>query len=168
MKTTEKEYVSLWVSKETAKALKDLESNSNEKAMVTKAAESLSLGIEQELFQLDDDLARYKAACIVFKNSLKEVYSVQQEEIDKVIEDQWDIMPQVKQQTNKMINQIKQELTPLSDSVKELKCNVQTLKKELDSINFYGVDRMLEVVNKISELDEGSKDILKYVMNNYK
>jgi signal transduction histidine kinase len=168
MKTTEKEYVSLWVSKETAKALKDLESNSNEKAMVTKAAESLSLGIEQELFQLDDDLARYKAACIVFKNSLKEVYSFQQEEIEKVIEDQWDIMPQVKQQTNKMINQIKQELTPLSDSVKELKCNVETLKKELDSINFYGADRMLDVVNKISELDEGSKDILKHVMNTYK
>ena len=103
-----KEYVSFWVDKDTAERLRELQSCESEKQMVEKAAESLQLGIERELGQLDDDLARYKAACIVFKNSLKKVYQEQQDEIEKVIESQWDIMPTVTKETNSMIRKIEE------------------------------------------------------------
>ena len=163
----EKEYVSLWLSKESAEEIKKLQSCENEKVMVKEVAKKLSLNIEGELSQLDDDLARYKAACIVFKNSLAEVYHEQQDEIDKVINTVWDIMPKVKQETTKLVNTVKQDLEPLNTQLKETEERVENLKTQFNSINFYAAERMTELVDKISSLDEGSKEILKFLASEY-
>lgn len=164
----EKEYVSLWLSKDTAQEVKNLQSCDNEKVMVQEVAKKLSLNIEQELSQLDDDLARYKAACIVFKNSLTNVYREQQEEIEKVIDTVWDVMPKVKQETTKLVDTVQADLAPLNEQLKETELRVENLKSQFNSINFYAAERMTELVDKISNLDEGSKEILKFLALEYK
>ena len=162
-----KEYVSLWLTKESAEKIKNLQSCDNEKHMVEEVAKSLYLDIERELSQLDDDLARYKAACIVFKNSLTAVYNTQYEEIEKVIDTVWDIMPKVKQETNKLVATVQQELAPLSEQLKETEERVNNLKTQFNSINFYAAERMTELVDKISKMDDDSKAILKFLATEY-
>ncbi|ALM61993.1 hypothetical protein AXI64_gp214 [Vibrio phage qdvp001] len=164
----EKEYVSLWLSKESAEEIKKLQSCDNEKHMVEEVAKKLSLNIERELTQLDDDLARYKAACIVFKNSLTDVYHEQQEEIDKVIDTVWDVMPKVKQETTKLVNTLQEDLEPLNKQLKETEIRIENLKSQFNGINFYAAERMTELVDKISNLDEDSKEILKFLTSEYK
>lgn len=164
----EKEYVSLWLSKEYAEEIKKLQSCDNEKIMVEEVAKKLSLNIEQELTQLDDDLARYKAACIVFKNSLTNIYHEQQEEIDKVIDTVWDVMPKVKKETTKLVNTLQEDLEPLNKQLKETEMRIENLKYQFNGINFYAAERMTELVDKISNLDEGSKEILKFLASEYK
>lgn len=165
---SEKTYVSVWVNKDIAEEIKKLESTSNEKAIVQQVAKSLNLNIEQELSQLDDDLARYKAACIVFKNSLKEVYHAQQLEIEDIINSQWEIMPTIKEETRKMITQINTELLPLNENIETTKQSVESLKKEIGSIQFWYAEQMLKLVEQINTMDETSKELLKFMMNTYK
>jgi protein gp37 len=156
-----KEYVSFYVTPEIAKQLQNLVTSGNERAMVEEVALKLKLDIERELSQLDDDLARYKAACVVFKSSLKDVYGQQQEEIEKVINDLWDIMPKVKQETQNMLSKIKQELSPLKEQLSEI-------KQLTNNIDIYGAERVLELAKTVSNLDTQSKEILSFLMDNYK
>lgn len=167
MSIENKEYVSLWVTKETAAELKKLQSGENEKLMVEEVAKKLQLNIESELRQLDDDLARYKAACVVFKQSLMGVYSSQQEEIEKVIDNMWDIMPKVKSESKKLVVEIEKEISPLKQQLDETAKSVEKIKTEFNNINFYAAERMVDLVVKINQLDDGSKEILKFLMNEY-
>lgn len=168
MSIENKEYVSLWVTKETANELKKLQSGENEKLMVEEVAKKLQLNIECELSQLDDDLARYKAACIVFKQSIMGVYNSQQEEIEKIINDMWDIMPKVKSESKKLVSEIEKEIIPLKEQLTETAKSVELIKKEFNNINFYAAERMVDLVTKVNNLDDGSKEILKFLMNEYK
>jgi hypothetical protein len=167
MSIENKEYVSLWVTKETAAELKKLQSGENEKLMVEEVAKKLQLNIESELRQLDDDLARYKAACVVFKQSLMGVYSSQQEEIEKVIDNMWDIMPKVKSESKKLVVEIEKEISPLKQQLDETAKSVEQIKTAFNNINFYAAERMVDLVVKINQLDDGSKEILKFLMNEY-
>lgn len=167
MSIENKEYVSLWVTKETAAELKKLQSGENEKLMVEEVAKKLQLNIESELRQLDDDLARYKAACVVFKQSIMGVYSSQQEEIEKVIDNMWDIMPKVKSESKKLVVEIEKEIFPLKQQLDETAKSVEQIKTAFNNINFYAAERMVDLVVKINQLDDGSKEILKFLMNEY-
>lgn len=95
------------------------------------------------------------------------VYSSQQEEIEKVIDNMWDIMPKVKSESKKLVVEIEKEISPLKQQLDETAKSVEQIKTAFNNINFYAAERMVDLVVKINQLDDGSKEILKFLMNEY-
>ena len=79
-----------------------------------------------------------------------------------------DIMPKVKSESKKLVVEIEKEISPLKQQLDETAKSVEQIKTVFNNINFYAAERMVDLVDKVSKLDDSSKDILKFLMDQYK
>ncbi len=125
---------------------------------------SKKLDVQNELSQLDDDLIRFKASCLVHKSELEKVYNEQSDKMEKLINDCWDAMPIAKKNAQKMAD----ELQPFADKVTDLSVSINKIKELTQGINFYGIEQITKLVEQVNYMDESSKSVFEFLINNYK
>ena len=166
MFTSEKEIpmTHIWVTQEYADKYNELDKCDAQAKIALEIIDSKKLDVTNELSQLDDDLIRFKAACLVHKSELEKVYNEQQLRMEKLIDDCWDVMPLAKKNAQKMAD----ELQPFADKVTDLSVSINKVKELTQGIDFYGIDKITKLVEQVSYMDSASKEIFSFLMTNYK
>ena len=154
----------IYVSAEFADKYERLSTVEAQAEIAKEICKAKRLDIQSELDILDDDLLRFKSACVIHKSEMKKAYDEQAVILDKLVSDCWDSMPKAKANAEKMAA----EIHPLSNAVSDLNGQVSSLKKEIDNLNIYGADKLLDLVQKISCMDSSSKDMLSFLCENFK
>lgn len=153
----------IWVTEEQAAQFKALSTVEQQALMATEIVARKKLDISSELSQLDDDLIRFKAACLVHKSEMSKVYDDQEGKIQALISEMWDVMPSAKVAAQKLADQIQ----PLGDQVTNLEVSVKKLKSDLSTLDIYGMEKMIELADKLTQMDSATKDIFKFLAANY-
>ena len=154
----------IWVTKEQAAQFKELDTVEHQSKVATEIVRQKGLDIESELNQLDDDLIRFKAACLVHKSEMEKVYTEQADKLEALINNCWDVMPVAKDNAQKMAD----ELQPFADKITDLSVSINEVKKLTQGINFYGIEQLTKLVEQVNYMDKNSKDIFTFLINNYK
>ena len=153
------EVISMWVTPSVAEKVKGYEDNIKEREKIV--LQYLNEGKEQlksEINYIKESLGFYKEltdnlkSCFEkvekeFKESLQEIYEITEEDYIKMYRRNIDLIDKVKCSVNK----VKEEMKDLQMSVRD--CNI------------YGVDKLLEVVERFSRMSEKEKDLLSKLLN---
>lgn len=153
----------IWVTKEQATQFKELDTVESQAIMATEIIAKKKLDISSELDQLDDDLIRFKAACLVHKSEMGKVYEEQEGKIQSLINEMWDVMPSAKVAAKKLADQIQ----PLGDQVASLESSISKVKSDLSTLDIYGMEKLIELAGKLTQMDAATKDIFKFLAANY-
>jgi len=154
----------IWVQKDLAQKFNNLSSSEEQEKLVTNIINDKKLDITNEMEYLEENLLMFKGVCLKHKNELTKVYN---EETSK-LEDMYDHVGEMRQGIDKSAKQLTDALIPLQKTVSDLKNDMKSISDELKHINVYGIERFLELVDKINAMDEGSKEMLKFLMKEYK
>ena len=153
------EVISMWVTPSVAEKVKGYEDNIEEREKIV--LQYLNEGKEQlksEINYIKESLGFYKEltdnlkSCFEkvekeFKESLQEIYETTEEDYIKMYRRNIDLIDKAKCSVNK----VKEEMKDLQMSVRD--CNI------------YGVDKLLEVVERFSRMSEKEKDLLSKLLN---
>ncbi len=153
----------IYVDKEFADKYEELESSKGQAEIAKEILAAKKIDISKELDQLDDDMVRFKSVCLIHKQELAKVYDEQNDLVEKLISEMWDCKPQAQAAAVKLAA----EIEPLSSIVNALETSVTKLKGDLNSLDIYGMDRLIELTEKLSSLDSASLEIFKFLTVNY-
>lgn len=153
----------IWVPKKLAEEYKQLESCEEQEKLVKQVLRDRKLDIENELNMLSEDAIRFKASCLAHRNELHKIYMEEYGKVDQILSDTDSLHAKVRADAKKL----ESDLRPISDSINGMLENFSKLKKQLEEFNVYGADRVVDLVGRISQLDEKSKDALVFLAHNY-
>lgn len=153
------EIISMWVTPSVAEKVKEYEDNIKEREKIVlqylnKGKETLkseinyikeSLGFYREL--TDNLKSCFEKVEKEFKESLQEIYETTEEDYIKMYRRNIDLIDKARNSVNK----VKEEMKDLQKSVR--------------SCDIYGVDKLLEVVERFSRMSENEKDLLSKLLN---
>lgn len=153
------EIISMWVTPSVAEKVKEYEDNIKEREKIV--LQYLNKGKEQLKFEINyikESLGFYKEltdnlkSCFEkvekeFKESLQEIYETTEEDYIKMYRRNIDLIDKARNSVNK----VKEEMKDLQKSVR--------------SCDIYGVDKLLEVVERFSRMSENEKDLLSKLLN---
>jgi len=151
-KTDEKELI--WVTKEQAKIFNDLDADENKKNFVDKLIADRKIDIQNSIECLDDDLLRLKAFALTYKTELKKVYDEQ----DKALEDLWG-------SHDEKIYEIKEKIKQLKPEFEDVKKQIIEVNKIMDGLSTYNIDKLIEIVHKVSIMSEEDKKLMVNLIN---
>ena len=160
----EEEMTHIYVSRTFANKYKELTEVNAEKEIAFDVIESKKINIKSELSQLDDDVVSFKAACIAHKKALGDVYEEQSDKLDTLINECWEVMPKAKANAQKMAD----EIAPFKNQLSEIKNEIEQIKELTQGINFYGAESVIKLASQINSMDSSTKDILTFLVNNFK
>lgn len=144
----------VWVTKEQAKVLKDLDSDSSQKDFVDKLIKERKIDIENSIEALDDDLLRLKAFALTYKTELRKVYDEQ----DKALGDLWETH-------DEKIYELKEKIRQLKPELQNVKQQIEEVNKVMNSVSTYSIDKLLEVVHKVSVMSDADKKLMVDLIN---
>jgi DNA anti-recombination protein RmuC len=155
----------IWVDQEFAKKYNDLRSELNTREqqiqVLDEYIEKLSVDSRNEfksnLESLEEDAAIYSGLMLKVKQSFEKAKNESLAASYKMWEDYAEELDGLKKKvtdTIKAINPLKQEINNLNDTMK--------------NINTYSLERVIECINKISNLDENGKAMVSFLLNNFK
>jgi hypothetical protein len=154
----------VYVTLEVAALIEQAETDQEQLRIAKKVAVTKSINMETELAQLDDDLVRFKAACLLHKVELGKVYDEQSKKMDDLINECWDVMPVAKANAQKMAD----EIQPFADQITTLEVRVKSIRDLANGVDFYGMHGFIEAMEKLNSMSADSKEMLGFLMANFK
>lgn len=103
---------------------------------------------------LDDDLLRLRAFALNYKTELKKAYDEQDEALEKLWESH-DIK----------ISEIKEKIKQLTPELQNVKGQIDWVNKFMDNISTYKIDKLIEVVHKITGMSDADKKLMVDLIN---
>jgi len=158
-----KEKELIWVSKDLADEYKALDSEQLQELMVRNIISAKKIDIEDELNGLDETVLRFKAACLIHKNALQKVYHEQANQLYALWEDMGDIESKIKKHATEIADKAK----AASCQIEVMSGNVSNLKKAVDGLAIYNLDRLTDLVEKVAHMDKATKEIFTFLVKNY-
>jgi hypothetical protein len=154
----------IYVTNEVADLIEQSETDQEQLRIAKKVAADKSIDMENEFAQLDEDMVRFKAACLAHKVGLESVYKEQSKKMDDLITNCWDIMPKAEANARKMAAKIQ----PFADQVTALENSIRGVKELANSVDFYGMHGFVEAMGKLNSMNDDSKEMLGFLMANFK
>jgi hypothetical protein len=137
------------VPKEIAKKYNNATSDNTKIEIIEDLTKKMKNEIEMSLSSLDDDVVQYKGMVLKYKKAFKEIYEDQAEKIYKTWEEIQNTLPK----QDKLINKLKNELAPILEQIKKL-------SKVIENVNTYQLIRMSELIDKINDCDDKTKEVI--------
>lgn len=158
MITTEEEKDLVWLPKSLAADIKALESPYQMQALIAEYIEESKRDVKLNLENLDDSLITYKAQMISARNKFEEAKN---KELDANYA-MWEKFEEERPKIQEKVKSLIAELQPLKDEL-------NGLKKALEGIHTYDIEKLVELVKAINYNFHGETgEILKFLFNNYK
>jgi len=156
--TEKKELV--WLPADLAKKVKDLTDARQIENEILKYVSDFKLSLRTDMEQVDEEIIRYKASMIKAKQMFREACEEQMTEFENLWATHADDLAAIKRKAE----QIKQAITPVKNEL-------QDLKAEMQSVNKWDIEGLLNIVEKLSNhlgYDGRTANILKFLFENYK
>lgn len=154
---TEGEREILFVSKELAEIIKNLGEVEGTKAYIKKSYANLL----DEIVADKEVINEATKNLIEFSNEVKKELA---EVMDKEVEEMYEVWEKL----NKKRSQTRDKTTELINSIKEVKNEIYNLQTEINKISVYGLEKIIDLVEKINNLNENDKELLGIMFNTYK
>lgn len=158
MSNERSEIVSMWVTPEVAKLIKEADDPDTKERILADAAKKIKGHMQTEVDEMDDELVRYKGMLANFKIEFKKAKKDQLKEMYDI----WEDFDQEISKIQKKIDSITQVVEPLNKQASDL-------NNLLSKLNTYNLDKLLELLNAINRAYSGkSKEIINYLFKTYK
>jgi methyl-accepting chemotaxis protein len=144
----------VWVSKELLEKVKDLDAVFQDHEKVKSIIESFKDEVEQFTYDVEDSVSIFRRQSEKIKSSFKEVVDKEIESLQGFWEEQ-----------ERRRAELTRKLAEIRESVRSVSEEIQTVKKELGKLNVYGLDKLIEVIDKINQMSEQEKEVLHYVFS---
>lgn len=154
----------VWVDKEFADKIKNAEGVTEQAKIVDEILLSKKRNMENELQYLDENLLVFKSVCLNFRKELDKVADAENEKLNEIINRTCEIHGKVKAQSK----EISKSFQPIDQTLYELSGKVEKINRQLDDIKTHKMDNFLSIVERVERMDEGSKKMLKFLMDEYK
>lgn len=155
MKTEERDLV--WLPKSLANKIKEVEDiKTIEKEILNYVCEiknSLKLNTES----MDEEIIQYRAYMIKARDAFK-----------KAKDEELDAFYSLWETYDKDISKIKTQVNKAKEGLNPLLSELQTIKKEISTIDTWGFDKISESIQKVSSLYGENKEMFMFLVNNYK
>lgn len=152
----EKEYVSIYVGKDIADQLRKSESMEFAESVIKKIIEKKRLDLTNEYDALDDDMVKFKAVCLVHRNTLKKVYEEQTNKLDNLFYE----MDSIQKKTNEHAKRLAESVIPIRGTIDGIMRDVCALKKQIEGMSLYIPENLARLATVVSQMDDKTKSIL--------
>lgn len=156
---SEKELI--WVPKEIAEKYKNIESIEQHSEMILELIKRKKKDFAIENENLDDDVLTFKAVCLRHKAELQKVYNEQSEQLELL----WKDCSNMSEKINEHARKIASDLSPIVNTVRELKNSITDVKARLADVSFYPSSQFVQVAEAVSRMDDATKILLRDVLN---
>lgn len=150
---SDREYV--WVSKEVANALKECDSPESHLEVMMKVIEGKKKDFTISCEELDANLLLFKAVCAKHRIELKDTYSAQAIELEKLWEEMGDIGSEIRRHVEKA----KEDLKPIQLEVQNLREELRGIRSLLNALSI--PEGTLRLMNEISRMDAPTREFLR-------
>ena len=158
-KEQEKDLV--WVSKELAERIKNVNSEEHKIKIFDEYIKKLTVKsreeFEQNLENLEEDVAIYVGLMLRVKKAFKEAKEEQLEASYQLWEKFGEEMPYIEEKIEKVI----EEINPVSKKAEEL-------EKAINRRDYHRIEKVTDAILKLSNLWGKEKDMITFLVNNFK
>lgn len=158
MENKRTEYISMQVTEEVAEAIKQLDSGDTKQKVLMGYIDECKVEIRESVELMDEDVLIFRGSLAKAKAAYREARDEYLAATYKLWEDSDKNLPKLKEQTGKLVNQLK----PLKDELAEI-------NTVLKAIHTFDIERFIKFIKYFNSNIYGeTENILKYLMNNYK
>lgn len=148
----EKELV--WVSKDLVEQVNQLNGAAEDIEQIKKVFDLFKREVSDYQYNVDDAVADLRRQAKKVKDALRETFDAESEQMYAL----WD-------ELNSKQDEVRKKITSAAELIRHSKADIESLKKEISAINLYGVDKLIDMVEKISNMGERDKELLSYLFN---
>lgn len=149
----DKTYVSLYVSKEKAEEFNKLKGVVHDDDIIQQYLDETKRDIKIDLDSLNDDILQYKAMASKWHKEMSKAYDSQVEKTELLFEKFDEQRPFF----NEKVDQLKHAIQPVNSMIKDLEIS-------MSKINSWKIEKLLDLINKISMMSGREKEMLKFLM----
>lgn len=146
-------YVTFWVNEGTAKEFEQLKGIIPDDEILQKYITDTKKNINFDLESLDDEILQYKAKVSKWHKEIRNAY---QEVTDKSYE-----IFETFDEERPNFNRKMEEFVSAAKPVKSI---LNDIEKSILNISTWKIDRLLELISKISQMSIKEKEMLKFLM----
>lgn len=150
----------IWVDKETAQKYEDLKDDTDKLIMINDYIESLKEETRQDyqssLESMREDSVMYSGLLLQVK---KEFEKTKNEGLSAAYK-LWEDYDKEKSDILDKVDHINDALNPLLETL-------ESINKQLDKINTYKFERVLDFISKFNGMSEQTKNVLKFLVDNF-
>lgn len=148
------EYVSIYVTPDLKKEFEAAKDNQALKESIIKNyLQSERNWLESELKEIDEATIKYSAKLIGIKEAFQKTQGAYIEEVEAIYK-----------KANDTYNKLDTVSNEVSKDIQYLKENLSGLIKQLNAIDFHKAERMLEVINKLNNMTNSEREMLKKLL----
>lgn len=144
----------VWVSKELLEKVQDLDGVFEDHQKVKNLIDSFKGEIEQFTYDVEDSVS-------VFRRQSEKIKSTYKEVVDKEVESLQEFWEEQYRRRSELVN----KLEDIRRYVQSTSDEIQTMKKELNNLNIYGIDKLVELIDRINRMSDKEKEVLHYVFS---
>ena len=146
----------VWLPKKLAEQVKSIESDAALNAMIDKHFTDSMSEIKAHLESLDDHVLQYKGLMAKAREAFKDASDDMVQKSYEV----WEAFDEAAPSIRNKIDKVKSEVSPLAAEINQVNL-------ELKSINTSQIERVLDLIERIGYLNDESKDMFRFLMNNF-
>lgn len=139
---------------------KQIQAADNDPLLQQKVIEDIikrkQLEVEAEMSILDEQVLQFKLVSSRFERSLSEAYEQQDEKLQKLIDTVSGQYDKVRETSTKLSS----NLYPLKNEVNSMVETLEKFDRRLTDINTYRIEKFLDILERISQLDDKTQIIL--------
>jgi chromosome segregation ATPase len=147
----DEEYEYVQLPKELYDKVIESKSRQEQEKMFFAEIEARKMDVKSEIENLEDDVLRFKAVGIRYKNSLEKIYEEQAVELDKL----WEGM--------NLEDNIYSKLKTMNSQLSEFKNDVKQINESMNRLNAYNLEKIITLVERFNNFTSEDKEIIKYL-----
>lgn len=140
------------------------------KEIVQKFAdsESVKVGIHKSYIEFKKRLAMEVEYSSELLDQVRGCYQAQRDEMKKLYEEEGELSYQLWEELDKKRSETHKKIKDVREETQAIKEDLFDLRSSIQSIDIYGLDKLLEIVRTFNNMDDKSKELFKILMENYK
>ena len=150
------EKVLVWLPKKMAEKVKDLDSDELKFDLVSKYVDESKLDMKYAVEGIDEDVIVFKASLIKARAEFKKVVYEQTSGMDKL----WQVHNLKASEINRKVSTLLKELKPITEEL-------NAINALFGKIGTYNIERVIESLQKISNLYGKEKEMVQFVINHF-
>ena len=154
----------IWVPKKLADEYAKYETVQEQERLVKELINRKKINIENENEHLEEQMLQFKSVCLAHRRELEKAYTEESSKVEQLFLDLGDYSKKVRDSAEKLAGQIR----PLSEEIENIEKNVSSIKKQLHGLDVFAVERLVDLASKLNQMDEGTKQIMQFLLNEYK
>lgn len=147
----------LWVSKDLVETIRSLEEGKVSQEDIKKVFTDFKREIEDYTYDVEDAASMFRRQSQKVKEGLKQLVD---EEVT-LLQEFWEI------QDNRRY-EIQKKITSASENIESVRNQLLELKELTSSVDIYGLEKLIEMIEKIKYMSDADKELLSKVFSHGK